>query len=446
MDGLTSTDTDIVVIGAGLGGLFAAAEMRRRGMEALIVDGARRPGGVARTVRDGGYLLEPGVGALPHGNAALDPILMSVGIELPEPTPGSSTRYLFDGSRLVAAGPSPRVLRRSILPARHVPRLLAEPLVRPRPHPGDESLESLMMRRLGVGAGRLAAALMAGGVFAGSADRLSAASAFPEVVAVERRFGSLARGALRARRAGAPTRRTVAPAGGMDGVADALAGTPGAGFMPSFPVSAVHPAAGGRWVVDGPQRIIARRVVVTLGAEAASPILPTPVAGLLRGIRSAPVAVTWLGGPEGRFPVPGGFGYLSTPASGAVAIGCLFESSTTPSRSPEGHSLVKVISGGDRHPDLLEWDDERLVESVRAEVARALGADVEPAYSRVLRHRPGIPQYDIGHGDRLARIDEALAGLPGLMLGGWSYRGVGAAHLAVDAVRLADAMMGGESP
>lgn len=445
MAGVRAGDTDALVVGAGLAGLFVAAELRRRRLDVVLVEAGEVPGGVARTVREGGFTLEPGVGSLPHAHPALDPILSSAGVDLPEPVSGLGRRFLFDGSRLVAA-PSPRMLRRSILPARTLPRLMVEPLVRARRGGDEETLASFMRRRLGTTAGGLVAGVMAGGVFAGDPDRLSASAAFPELVGMEARFGSLARGALRLRRSSGPRRRTAIPDAGMDGVADALAGAPGTAFLPGFPVSTVQRLDGGLWRVEGPTPITAKRVVVASSPEASAGMVPGSVGRLLAGIRCSPVAVTWLGGPEPRMRIPDGYGYLSTPRSNTVAIGCLFESSAAPSRAPAGHSLVKVISGGDRRPEVLEWDDERLVDEVAGEVSRALGTEVAPTFTKVVRHLPGIPQYELGHRSRLHRIDEALAALPGLDLAGWSYRGVGVAHLAVDAVRLADRLTENDTP
>ena len=128
----------------------------------------------------------------------------------------------------------------------------------------------------------------------------------------------------------------------------------------------------------------------------------------------APGVVVGRGGPPARVPLPPGCGGLTGPDAGMAGLGVLFESSYAPGRAPEGHALLKVIAGGARRPELVDWDDARIIERIGGEVALILGTDIDPSFVEIVRHRPGIPQYEIGHGAWLAELDRLLGERPGL--------------------------------
>jgi oxygen-dependent protoporphyrinogen oxidase len=135
-------------------------------------------------------------------------------------------------------------------------------------------------------------------------------------------------------------------------------------------------------------------------------------------------------------PLPDGFGFLTGPGVAAATLGCLFESSFGPSRAAEGRSLAKAIVGGTRNPDIVDHSDGQIVATVIADMERALKVEVAPSWSKVVRNRTGIPQYDLNHRARLAGMADLERANSGLMLAGWAYRGIGIAHLATEAVRI----------
>ncbi|MBW3667025.1 MAG: protoporphyrinogen oxidase, partial [Actinobacteria bacterium] len=160
---------------------------------------------------------------------------------------------------------------------------------------------------------------------------------------------------------------------------------------------------------------------------------------LLGEVASAPVTVVGVGG-AGPQPFPDGFGALIAPGEALAALGFLFESSYAPRRAPSDSWLFKAIAGGATLPEVVGWDDDRLVGRVLGEAAVVLGRVLEASFAAVVRHLPGVPQPEMGHGDWLAGVEGLLSDRPGLHLTGWGYRGVGVAHLATDAVRVAEAI------
>lgn len=436
----------VVVVGGGLAGLFTASELVAGGVEdVVVVERGSLPGGVVRTVSRDGYSLEPAAGSftLPHPH--LSPILERAGVEV-VPARQADIRHVFVDGRLVALPPSPGALFAPVLSLPAKLRALAEPLVRQRPEAGEESLASFCERRFGNGAGRLLSSLMASGVYAGDPAELSASAAFPMLTELEKEAGSVLGGAIRRRRSrpeDAPQPRMRVPVEGMVGMAETLADSLGGRFRGEFEVRSVSRAQD-EWVIEGPEQLVADAVVIAVPPHIAAGLVGGDIADDLRGMESAPVAVVGMGGAD-PLRLPEGFGVLIGPDEGLVSVGVLFESVYAPARVPQGSWLVKVIVGGAHNPEITEWDDDRLVKRVAEEVERVVGEVPTPDFVEVLRHRPGIPQYTIGHSRRLRALADPLDELPGLHLGGWGYRGVGIASLARDCARLA-MEIGGSGP
>jgi protoporphyrinogen/coproporphyrinogen III oxidase len=431
-------DVDVAVVGGGLSGLFTAAELRHRGVDDLVVlEAGDRPGGVARTLHDEEYILEPAAGTLLLPHPHLGPLLERGGVGTIPATASAAIRYVHTRGRLVGVSRSPKVAVAPLVPWGAKLRAAAEPFIRSRPRSDDESLADLLERRFGRRLGGLVAWLAASGVFAGDPRRLSARSAFPTLPALEAEAGSIVRGGLRRMRhrdRGTPRPSSHLPDPDMAGLADGLASDLGDRLRLGFVAHDVA-AGGGGVVIEGTATVRARQVVLACRPEAAGNLLGGEVEDVLGRAVAAPVAVAWLGGSLDEVPLPDGFGALIAPDAGMHVVGILFESSYAPGRAPDGMALAKVIVGGAAHPEVTEWEEERILETVVAEASTALGRDLAPRFTRVVRHPRGIPQYEVGHQAWLDGVDAALP--PGVHVTGWGYRGAGVAHLASDAARVA---------
>lgn len=433
----------VVVIGAGLAGLLAAAELRRRGVTPLVLEAAPQAGGVARTVREDGFVLEPAASSMLLPNPRLGPILDSLAITPVAAHPAARRRFVFERGRLIGLGESPAVLAAPVAGAAAKLRAAAEPWVRaPAGGAGtDESLATFARRRFGRDIGDLLSTVAAHGVFAADPEILSVRAAFPALAALEDDAGSVVRGGvarLRARPKGVPRPAVHVLAGGMLDLADAATAALGDRLRLDWPVLALE-RDGDAWSVTGPRGSVrATDVIVATPAGVAARLLPGDAGDAAAGIATSPVVVVGLGAPAASLPLPEGFGALVGPHGGVRALGVLFESQYAPGRAPTGHHLAKIILGGGADPDIVGLDDDALVEVARYDTSRVLGATVRPTWTAVVRHAPGIPQYGPGHVDRVRRIDDGVAEHPGLHVTGWSYRGIGVAGLAAEAAALAD--------
>lgn len=415
-----------VVIGGGLAGALAARALDLSGEEVLVVEEGEQPGGIARPLRRDGYLLEPAVGSVMLPHPALSPLLEGLDVEVRVAPASARRRFVRHRSGTIEVRPGPGVATSPLLSPGGKLRVLAEPFI--RRGPGNESLQSFFVRRVGREAGTLVAWLMASGVHAADPSALSMEAAFPALAALEQEHGSLLRGVL-ARRGSSVRPSTHFVVGGTAQIAAAVARSLGERWRSSWPAHRLEGRTG-RWRIHGPETIDCERVIAAVSPDVLSRLHPP--AGS-RPEERAPVAVVWLGLTARSLPE--GFGVLVGPAEGFTALGFLYESSYAPPRAPAEKALVKAIVGGATHPQAVSLSDDELVDRVADELARVLGSSVATDMTHVVRHLPGIPQYTAS---RARMIRELRATLPtGLDVCGWAYDGVGLSGLATAAARLA---------
>jgi oxygen-dependent protoporphyrinogen oxidase len=211
-------------------------------------------------------------------------------------------------------------------------------------------------------------------------------------------------------------------------------------------VRAIRRKADGGWLVhvEGRDAWEADAVALTCPAYEQAVLLADEDAELAReigGIAYNRVAVVGLGYRAADVPVSlDGFGYLSRQRDRRDVLGVQWCSSIFPDRAPPGHVLLRAICGGVSRPEIVDWDDDRLLAAVRGEMGRVLGIRAAPVFHHVVRWDRAIPQYHLGHLDRVARIEARAARHPGLFLGGNAYRGVALNDCVEQAGVLADRM------
>jgi oxygen-dependent protoporphyrinogen oxidase len=187
---------------------------------------------------------------------------------------------------------------------------------------------------------------------------------------------------------------------------------------------------GGCWRVEaeGRDAWLADAVVLTCPAYQQSAVfadLDPQLAERIAGIVYNRVAVVALGYRREQVPHSlDGFGYLSGQLSRRDVLGVQWCSSIFPERAPRGMLLLRAMCGGWNRGEIVDWPDDRLLRSVRDELAQTIGVRTPPVFHQIVRWQRAIPQYFLGHLERIAWIEQRLASHPGLFVGGNAYRGV----------------------
>ena len=459
----------VVVAGGGIAGLSIAHAIRERApdVRVTVLEHTARPGGNIRTELVEGYRCEWGPdGFLDNAPATLQ-LVSSLGLDtrLRPSQDAARRRFIYRNGRLHEVPTSPLAFLTSpLLSITGKARIFGEPFARRRPD-ADETIHEFAARRIGSEAASVMVDAMVSGVFAGNAHALSLRASFPRMWQLETEYGSLFRALLATRKrrtrndaVGAPAGRLTSFDAGMEVLVEALASSLGSALRTSSPLTKLHKmhlARAGQsgttahYLADTPGDSIDADAVVLAGPSATASELVRPfdpsLAALLAGITSAPLAVVCLGyataaAEADRGPL-NGFGFLIPRGENVRILGALWETSIYSGRAPEGKTLVRVMIGGALDPSAVALDDDALLAAVRGDLAKTMGLRARPELVRIIRHRRGIPQYTVGHLDRLQQIDARLQAHPGLFLAGSSYRGVAINSCIAEAGGIADRVL-----
>jgi protoporphyrinogen/coproporphyrinogen III oxidase len=314
----------------------------------------------------------------------------------------------------------------------------AELFVPARRDGGDESIGAFMTRRFGTEAATYLAEPLLAGIHAGDVDRLSVRALFPRFAEEEAKYGSLLR-AFRQQ----PSRRPSPdgafkslPGGLSDMVRALIANLPADSIRVRTAVSRIDKDGDTFRVETGADHLEARVVVLATPAFAASTILRSlsPALSALCGeIPYASAATVALAFKRDAVAHPlNGSGFVVPKVEKTGIMAGSWLSSKWPNRAPADRVLLRAFVGGARDPRALDKSDAELVATAMAALRPLLGIVGEPLLKRVYRWERGNAQHEVGHLDRLARIETALLTIPGLHLTGSGYRGVGIPDCVAD--------------
>ncbi|MXX63435.1 MAG: protoporphyrinogen oxidase [Holophagales bacterium] len=435
----------LVVVGGGPSGLAAAwkasVEAVRAGasLEIVVLEAEDEVGGKARTEHAADLLIETGPQGFLDDQPVLREMIDACGLsgEVLAPEPAANRRYIYRGGRLRELSRSPLAFARSgLLGPIGLARLAMEPLVRSRQDGDtdggagdDESLFDFAARRMGRQAARRLISPVVLGIFAGDARQLSAAAAFPRLVAMERAYGSLFKAMRAGRRRGAPPPGHRTFLQGIQSLPRAVAALPGIEVRCSQRVTAIKRGGRGFTVASSAGDVAADAVVVAADLPAAADLVDgvsASAADELRQIASPPMAVVHTAFDAGAAThIEPAYGFLVARGEGIRMLGCQYETATFRGRGPDGTFLARSLFGGSVDPEAADLGDAQLVDLTLSELRRTAGIDAEPAWTGVARWPHAIPQYAPGHPQRVARIEAALDPIAGFHLAGNALHGVG---------------------
>jgi oxygen-dependent protoporphyrinogen oxidase len=460
----------VAVVGGGIAGLAAAYELRERGLDVTLVEAEDRYGGKIATSRTiDGLVIEAGADSFLSSKPAGLALCERLGISsrVIDTRPEDPRTFVWSRGRLrplpeglVLGSPARAgsLLRSGLLSPAGAARMALDLAVPRRRDGAEESVGDFFTRRLGREAYDRVVEPLLGGIHAGDATKLSLPALFPRFVDMERNHGGLVRAALAARRNGggpapaAPGHSAfVSLVGGMSELIESLVAilaSEGAELLRGRRVVYLAPEGGG-WrlglepegSVEADAVILATPAFVTAGLVRT---LSPPAAALLEAIphaSTATVSLAFRAGAAG--PAPQGFGFVVPRVEGRPLIAATWSSNKWPSRVVAGqHVVVRGYLGGIGREWALNGNDDTLVQLVRSELKTLAGVDGGPVHSEVHRFPQGMPQYTVGHLDRVARIRAQLADWPGLAVAGAAYGGVGIPDCITDATTTATAIAG----
>ncbi len=448
----------IAIVGAGISGLACALKLHAIDPQSEIVVYERdhRAGGKILTEHVDGFTIEAGPDAFLASKRGGLSLSRELGLEdrMISPVPGNRRSYVLRNGKLVPlpqglSGLVPTELKpivqsRILSPAGKV-RMAMDLAIRPRTAIEDESLAAFVRRRMGTEMYERMIEPLLSGIYAGDGERLSLAATFPQLRASELTHGGIIKGALaqkqeRATRDASQTPRTgfLSFEGGMSDMVDrALDVTRNNGTQVVLGagcerVQAETGKPGYRLTIDRVESHTVESfdgVILAVPAWAAVPLLAevAPTAGgvldRIEHVSSALIVVAFSASQLNR-PL-NGYGYIVPRAERRDVMAMTWTSSKWKGRAPEGQVLLRAYVGRAGQASALDGDDASLVRLALQEMKDVLGLEVVPSLTRVYRWDRGMPQYNMGHLDRVDKIDAELARLPGIELAGNYLRGVG---------------------
>lgn len=447
----------VAIVGGGVAGLATAYELTRQAhdgaaLQVVLFEASTRLGGIIETVHEGEFVIECGPDAWVTEKPWARELAEELGLGDEVMASNDATRktYVLVDKKLQAMPDGMRMMVPSNLDALNGSDLFsdeakqafrdevgrAEELQASAPDE-DESVAEFVQRHFGEEVLEKIGAPLLSGVFGGDVTKLSVRAVMAPFVAMEREHGSLI-AAVQARAAASKTSSIFTTLrSGMGTLVDRM--------IAAIPKDWIRLAAEVRFVSYGQEGWL---VGTERGVEQFDALMmaaPVDVArwllepvdaemALLMAMDASSAVVVGFGFPNAaRFAVPSGFGFLVPPGPDSLLLACTFVDQKFDDRVPQGGRLVRAFFGGKAAERLMRCGNDETAVVARMELARILGPLPEPQVTVVRRWPRSLPQYRVGHLERMKELEERVKALEGLWLLGNGYRGVGVPDLVRDA-------------
>jgi len=431
----------LVIIGGGITGLSLAYFLieKNPSLDIVVLESEKKAGGKIWTDKVNGFLCEGGVNGFLDNRPKTLELVSKLALTPLRSSDNARKRFIFSEGTLHRLPESPAAFFMSnLLSLSGRLRIIGE-IFAPKGSGEDETLASFAKRRLGKEAYEKLIDPMASGIYAGDPEKMSLKSCFLKVYNLEQKYGSLIKGMLKLQKEAKKTGKKVGagPGGvltsfydGMGMMIDALTGILGGRLRTGTRAVSVDKQKDNYLVYlsDG-SRLDAEAVVFAAPAFETSGLvkdIDKNLSSVLSEIPYPAVSVVCFGYKRERLKHPlDGFGFLIPGREGRRILGTLWDSSVFPNRAPEGYVLLRSMLGGVRRSDLALQDENRLTDIVMAELRDVMKITAQPDFVKVYTHKQGIPQYPLGHQQRLATIDKMTSNFNRLYVTGNAYRGIG---------------------
>ncbi len=455
-----------VVVGAGIAGLAAAyrldrlAKQRGLDLELVVLESGARAGGVIDSTRRDDCLLELGPDSIitekPWARALCEEI--GLGDRIIGTSPdcrqsfvalGNTLHPIPEGFYMMAPSRLTPFVKTSLFSLAGKARMALDLVLPRRSTDTDESLGDFVRRRLGREALERAAQPMVGGVYTADPDKLSLRATMPRFLEMERKHRSLILAMVAARRRAAGGAGGAAAEGSAAGPRYSLfiSLDKGLSVLPErlcelLPAGALRTRTmverierndtpgSARWSVHTlGERIDADAVCLATPAHAGARIIESAAPELARSLNgidyasSATVNLVYR-----RKDIPhalDGFGFVVPAVEKRTLLACTFSSVKYAGRAPADKVLIRAFVGGALFPEAYEMPDERMTTGIRKDLGDLLCVRAAPSDVVISRWPRSMPQYNVGHLERVAHIQDEAGRLPGFALAGAAFGGVG---------------------
>lgn len=465
----------VIVIGGGISGLVAAhrlverSALEHRPVEIILLEASSRTGGILRTHRRDGFLMEGGPDAFISEKPAALALAKRIGLEerLIETNEAHRRSFIVRDGRLHAVPEGFQLLA----PTRFLPFItsgifswsgkarMALDLFLPRrkgANERDESLAEFVRRRLGREALERMAQPMVGGIYTADPERLSLLATMPRFLEMECKHRSLLCAMWKQRRrlsaekvrstSGARYSLFLSFDEGMQVLADRLASRLPDGLvrLKSKVDALAFDEAARTWKIraNGDETMTADAVCIALPAYGAAHLLRQQDEALARELDAIPYASTAtvnLAFKREDIPHPlNGFGFVVPLVERRAILACTFSSRKFTGRAPEGHALLRAFVGGALQPEMFALDEEETVTRVRADLSDLLKIEEQPLFTVVEKWPRSMAQYHVGHLDLVERIRKRAGAYGTLQLAGNAYTGAGVPDCVLSGETAAD--------
>ncbi len=433
----------VLIVGGGVSGLSTAYFLAKNGISSTIVEKAPRTGGLIRTDQIEGCRLEAG----PDSYISTKPAVTALAQELPglqDQIIGSNdqARRVFiarngkllpmpKGMVMMVPGQWSPVLRSKLLSASAKIRLLKETMFSPRDRAADISVGQLVEEHFGHEVLEYFTEPLLCGVYGGDSENLSAESVLPRFAGYERKYGSLIKGVRHEVRTNtAHGSLFLSLRDGMQSLTDALSAAIAshANVVHAEATQVARSDSGWR-VKLGAESVSAREVVLASPAHACASLLETAAPSLAANLAAIPYSsaiLVMLVFDRAALNHPlNGFGFLVPRGERQTLAAATWVNTKFPIRVRPDLAALRAFVVGDHALRLQNASNGEIVSLVREDFRRLMGINAAPLFHTVYRWPLSMPQYVVGHHQRLRTITDELMNYQGLFLAGNAYDGIG---------------------
>ncbi|NIR51665.1 protoporphyrinogen oxidase [candidate division KSB1 bacterium] len=453
---------DAVIIGGGISGLATAYRLQKAGLAVLLLEKSAKIGGAIRSEKVGEFLIDYGPNSTLDTSPKIGDFIKELGLtdRRVNANAEASRRYILKNGELVPLPMNPpQFLKSGLFSFRAKLRLLKEPFVQPAPENKEETIAEFVERRLGREFLDYAINPFIAGVYAGDPDRLSVRSAVAKIYALEKNYGSLIKGAVkgaRERKKRADTDKTKAQLfsfkDGMHELSDALASALGNNIQTQSVLEEINPPSNSNGLYSVTYANAGKKITVqTKSLIFTSPAFVTAeylrpfdqlLAKKLSEIFYPPVAVVFLGF-EHKVPCRplDGFGFLVPKVESRKILGTIWSSTIFPNRAPNSGMALTTFVGGMRQPELTNLEDAELTDVVLQELKSLMALEGKPDIVRIKRWQKAIPQYELGHQERMDAVERFESANPGIFVSGNFRNGISVGDCIVQSEAMAEKVL-----